>query len=108
MSERPPDYCVTTDPVTISLPASVTTDPVTISPLASGSTAVIRLAALPARNGARRAYRHRGGQCSRLLFVGHLPPGTYIEIRCPACGRLHVIYVTEAGLVDSEQPFDVE
>jgi hypothetical protein len=42
---------------------------------------------------ARREYRHAAAQCSRLLFVGYLPPGTHIEIRCPACGRVHVIDV---------------
>lgn len=57
----------------------------------------------PARHAARREYRHRAGQCSRLLFVGYLPPGTHIEIRCPACGRIHVIRVGES--VDTEQPF---
>ena len=57
----------------------------------------------PARRGARREYRHRAEHCSRLLFVGYLPPGTHIEIRCPACGRIHVIHVEPA--VDMEQPF---
>ena len=57
----------------------------------------------PARRMARREYRHRAAQCSRLLFVGYLPPGTHIEIRCPACGRIHVIHV-EPG-VDMEQQF---
>lgn len=52
----------------------------------------------------RREYRHRLGNCARLLFVGTLPPGTYIEIRCPACGRLHIIDVPfTPGGVDSEQ-----
>jgi hypothetical protein len=39
----------------------------------------------------RREYRHRSGHCSRLLFTGYLGPGTRIEMRCPACGRIHVI-----------------
>lgn len=55
---------------------------------------------------ARQEYRHRGRQCSRLLFVGFLPPGTHIEIRCPACGRMHVIHVPSAAeLVDTEHEF---
>lgn len=58
---------------------------------------------------ARHEYRHRGGQCSRLLFVGYLPPGTHIEIRCPACGRMHVIDVPPAPaaavVIDTEQSF---
>lgn len=59
----------------------------------------------------RREYRHRLGECSRLLFVGYLPPGTHIEMRCPACGRMHVIDVPAAAtvaVVDSEAPNDVE
>jgi phage FluMu protein Com len=36
----------------------------------------------------RRDYRHH---CNRLLFRGSLPSGTYIEIRCPKCGRMHVL-----------------
>ncbi len=35
-----------------------------------------------------RDYRHH---CGRLLFRGRLPPGTYIEIRCPKCGLMHPI-----------------
>lgn len=50
---------------------------------------------------ARREFRHRTNKCSRLLFVGYLPPGTYIEIRCPACGRIHVIEV-------AADPIDIE
>lgn len=49
----------------------------------------------------RREYRHRASDCARLLFVGYLPPGTRIEIRCPSCGRMHVIEVE----VDIEQQF---
>lgn len=48
---------------------------------------------------ARREYRHTARECSRLLFIGHLAPGTYIEIRCPACGRMHVIQV-DSGATD--------
>lgn len=54
-------------------------------------TSVTRMTVVPSRYGARREYRHRAPDCSRLLFVGYLPPGAYIEIRCPACGRMHVI-----------------
>ena len=39
----------------------------------------------------KREYRHR--PCGRLLFVASLPPGTRIEIRCPACGQMHIIDV---------------
>ena len=39
----------------------------------------------------RREYRHRAGHCSRLLFTGILAPGSRIEIRCPACDKMHVI-----------------
>jgi len=56
----------------------------------------------PSRYHARRAYRHRVRDCGRLLFVGYLPPGTYIEIRCPTCGRIHVIQVTG----DEGEPLD--
>lgn len=55
----------------------------------------------------RREYRHRLGECSRLLFVGYLPPGTHIEMRCPACGRMHVIDVPAARPVEN-QPIDSE
>lgn len=71
-----------------------------------GTAAVVT--AVAARRGARRQYRHRAAQCSRLLFVGYLPPGTYIEIRCPACDRIHIIRVPpEEGdmVIDSEQEF---
>ena len=54
---------------------------------------------LSSRYHARREYRHRAKDCGRLLFVGYLPPGTRIEIRCPSCGRMHVIEV------DIEQQF---
>ena len=54
---------------------------------------------LSSRYHARREYRHRARDCGRLLFVGYLPPGTRIEIRCPSCGRMHVIEV------DIEQQF---
>lgn len=47
----------------------------------------------------RREYRHRAAGCSRLLFAGYLPPGTHIEMRCPACGRMHVIDVPAAAPV---------
>ena len=53
----------------------------------------------------RREYRHRYQDCSRLLFVGYLAPGTRIEIRCPACGRMHVIE-EQNSLVDVEQVVD--
>lgn len=70
----------------------------------SDSTGVTHMAAVPSRRAARREYRHRTPQCSRLLLVGYLPPGTHIEIRCPACGRVHVIDV-DAAVVDMEQQF---
>lgn len=41
--------------------------------------------------GPMRAYRHREGHCSRLLFEAYLPPGTHIRVRCPACGGMHDI-----------------
>ena len=53
---------------------------------------------------ARREYRHRLESCSRLLFVGYLPPGTHIEIRCPSCGRMYVIDVPGNGT----ESFDTE
>jgi len=55
------------------------------------TTSITRVTVTPSRYGMRREYRHRAPDCSRLLFVGYLPPGAYIEIRCPACGRMHVI-----------------
>ena len=39
----------------------------------------------------KQDYRHRSQTCNRLLFSGFLAAGTEIEIRCPACGRMHVI-----------------
>lgn len=59
----------------------------------SNSTAVTQTAVFATIRPIRREYRHHSGQCGRLLFVGYLPAGTHIEIRCPACGRLHVIDV---------------
>ncbi len=56
---------------------------------------------ISSRYHARREYRHRAKDCGRLLFVGYLPPGTRIEIRCPSCGRMHVIEVE----IDIEQQF---
>lgn len=41
----------------------------------------------------RVEYRHGTASCQRKLFDAYLPPGTYIEIRCPKCGRMHVISV---------------
>lgn len=73
----------------------------------SDSTSVTLVSSLPPRARARREYRHRAPQCSRLLFNGYLPPGTYIEIRCPACGRMHVIQVAGSvaeGCVEVEAP----
>ncbi len=55
---------------------------------------VLELVTVTAWRPMRREYRHRAGQCSRLLFTGILAPGSRIEIRCPACDRMHVI---EAG-----------
>lgn len=49
----------------------------------------------------RHEYRHRQAQCSRLLFVGYLPPGTHIEMRCPSCGRMHVIDIPAAPPIDT-------
>lgn len=74
----------------------------------SDSTSVIATTILSSsRRNARRAYHHRARNCSRLLFTGYLPPGTYIEIRCPACGIMHVIQVQDtpaiAELIDIEQ-----
>lgn len=57
-----------------------------------------------AHNHVRRDYRHRAPDCTRLLFTGYLPAGTYIEMRCPACGRMHVIRVTTE--LDIEHGFD--
>lgn len=58
----------------------------------------------------KREYRHR--PCGRLLFVASLPPGTHIEIRCPACGQMHVIDAPAAPLpVESPlpaEPIDTE
>lgn len=73
----------------------------------SDSTGILHMAVAPARHMTRREFRHRAGDCGRLLFVGYLPPGTHIEIRCPACGRIHVIHVEPAGpaIVDMEQQF---
>ena len=44
-----------------------------------------------------RQYRHRSERCSRLLFKGHLPPGTHIRVQCPACGKMHHIDVPLNG-----------
>lgn len=57
----------------------------------------------------RREYRHRLGECSRLLFVGYLSPGTHIEMRCPACGKLHVIDVPAvADAPAADRQIDIE
>jgi hypothetical protein len=29
--------------------------------------------------------------CGRLLFRAVIPLGLYLEIRCPKCGRVHVV-----------------
>ena len=36
---------------------------------------------------ARREYRHRLESCSRLLFVGYLPPGTHIGVSPYSAGK---------------------
>lgn len=67
------------------------------------TTAVVAVAP---RRRYRREYRHRLGECSRLLFVGYLAPGTHIELRCPACGKMHVIDIPPAPAarqIDIEQ-----
>lgn len=75
--------------------------PVPAAPAAVVVTSVTTLVAAPAHRNARREYRHRSASCSRLLFTGYLPPGTYIEIRCPSCDRIHIIRVD--GDVDIAQ-----
>lgn len=47
-------------------------------------------------------YRHRA--CGRLLFRGVLMVGTVIEVRCPKCGKMHVIDTRVAGLTASKIP----
>lgn len=42
----------------------------------------------PASPPAKLDVRH---SCGRLLFRGLLAAGSVIEIRCPRCGRMHVI-----------------
>lgn len=71
--------------------------------MADGVTKVAISAPRPWRR-TRREYRHRAGACGRLLFVAYLPPGTHIEMRCPACGRMHVIDIPAAadGQIDIE------
>lgn len=64
------------------------------------------IATLAPRRRYRREYRHRLGECSRLLFVGYLPPGTHIELRCPACGRMHVIDIPASPPTDRQ--IDIE
>ena len=51
----------------------------------------------------RREFRHRYQDCSRLLFVGYLAPGSRIEIRCPSCGRMHIIEEAQNSCIDVEQ-----
>lgn len=71
----------------------------------SNGTAVTFLS--PPWRHTRREYRHAARECSRLLFVGYLPPGTHIEIRCPACGRMHVIQV-DAAAPNNDYAIEIE
>lgn len=58
---------------------------------ATATAVVVQMSAAATFRQARREFRHRDSRCGRLLFVGYLAPGTRIEIRCPKCGRLHVV-----------------
>lgn len=52
-----------------------------------------------------RDYRHT---CGRLLFRGRLSPGTRIEIRCPKCGRIHIIEVLDTSVpIQLSQPLEL-
>lgn len=88
--------------VTLPKPRAPKPQPAAVAVAPVAVTSVTTLTAAPAHRNARREYRHRASDCGRLLFVGYLPPGTHIEIRCPACGRVHVIRV-ESDIVDIAQ-----
>ena len=38
-----------------------------------------------------RPHDYRCRHCARLLFRCWLEPGSFVEIRCPRCGRLSVV-----------------
>jgi len=72
----------------------------------TNSTAVTQTVVFATMRPIRREYRHHSGRCGRLLFAGYLPAGTHIEIRCPACGRMHVIEVESPEQIDIGDDID--
>jgi hypothetical protein len=40
-------------------------------------------------------HEERCPKCRQLLFVGRLPPGTRIEIVCPACRKPKPVIIIE-------------